>query len=96
MTKKEKLRPYLVRSIYRLQKLIELDVPADIIGAEVHHVFATTLAIYGPAAGSSFIQHICAQTLHLRGICGHEDCADEVDRPDLGLCEDCARLASGN
>ena len=91
MTKKEKLRPYLIQCVDRLHKLIELDAPGGIIGAEAFNVFATTLAVYGSSAGSTFIQHVRDQNLHKRGTCSHGDCSNEVQRPDLGLCAGCVR-----
>lgn len=91
MTKQQKLKPHLLRCIERLQKLIDLDGPAIIIGHEAFNVYATALAVYGEAAGKPLLQHLRDQNLHERGVCSHEDCTRYVERPDSGICETCQK-----
>ena len=89
--KLDKLKPRLLECIGRLQRLVELDAPAVIIGAAAWNVFSTTLAAYGSLAASTMVQHIRDENLHSRAVCNHEDCTNYVQRPDVGMCADCQK-----
>jgi hypothetical protein len=73
----------------RLQKIIDVDAPAVIVGSMAWHLYCTILACYGQSAGSTMIQHIRDENLHSRGVCSHEDCTEYVERPGVGLCAAC-------
>src|SRR5689334_17185558 len=89
--KTQKLKPRVLESIARLQKLVELDAPAVIIGAGAWNLFCVVLGAYGASAASTMIGHIRDQDLHKRAVCSHEDCINYVDRPSIGLCADCLK-----
>lgn len=90
-TRQTLLRPHLLRCLARMQRLITINAPGLIIGAEAFNIFATTLACYGETAGMSLLSHIAEQNLHGRGICSHEECVGAVERPGTGWCEKCER-----
>jgi hypothetical protein len=96
LSKRDKLKPHLLRATARLRKFIELDAPGVIIGAEAYNVFATTLAVYGESAGSAMIRHIRDQNLRARGVCGYEDCVETVEHPGLGICGACTAVIITN
>ena len=90
MTKEELLKPRLVECVDRMQKLLALNAPSNIIGAVAFSIFSTTLACYGEEAGWALIGHLRAQNLHERAVCNYgKDCTNPVDRPDMGICPDC-------
>lgn len=92
MNKEQMLKQRLVDCVDRMQKLLALNAPASIVGAEAFSIFATTLAVYGEKAGWSFISHIREQNLASRGVCTHgEECTNEVERPGPDICHDCEK-----
>lgn len=92
MTEKTKLlKPHLLECVRRLKRFIDLDAPGVIIGMEAWNVFATVLATYGTAAGSTMVQNIRDKNLHSRGVCENGDCVVTVERPSLGICETCCK-----
>jgi len=89
MSKKEKLKPFVIECCDRLRKLVDLNAPATIVGAAAWHLYVTVLAAYGSTAASTMVQNIREQNLHNRGICSHKDCTNYVDRPESGICKSC-------
>ncbi len=92
MTKQELLKQRLVDCVDRMQKLLALNAPPAIIGAEAFSIFATTLSVYGEEAGWALISHLREQNLASRGICTHgNECTNEIERPGTNLCLDCEK-----
>jgi hypothetical protein len=92
MTKREFLKPHLLRSIEQLQAFIRLNVPAPIVGMAAWNVFKTTVAAYGTEAGWPIVDMIREDNLKDRGLCINDDCTNAVDRPGVGMCEPCKKL----
>ena len=93
MNKQEMLKPRLLDCVNRMKKLLELDAPASIIGAEAFSIFATTLAVYGEQAGWAPIGHLHEQNLASRGVCTYgNECTNYVERPGPDLCLDCEKV----
>jgi len=91
MGKKEVLKPRLIECVERMRKLLELDAPPVLIGAEAFSIFATTLAVYGTEAGWSFLEHLRKQNLKSRAVCAWEDCIHPVEREETHLCAACEK-----
>ena len=89
MTRKELLKPRVIDCVDRLRKLIDIDAPPVIIGAEIWLLFRTALAAYGEKIGQRMIHSLTEQALHSRGVCSMNECTNPVDRAGLSVCESC-------
>lgn len=89
-SKTDILRPRVIECVEHLRKLIDLDAPAVIIGAEAWHVFTTVLAAYGVVAGSTMIGNLRDGNLHGRGVCTYDGCTSYINRPGMSICAGCA------
>jgi len=89
-TRKDILKPRVMDCVARLQKFIDMDAPAILIGSEIWLLFRTALACYGTSIGKKMLGDIMADALHGRGLCHMEECVNTVQRPNDGLCATCA------